>query len=122
MKVMKGTRNNIVQLIQAWASGCRSTRDPAMPHPPLRIDAEVSPLSEPEILLQEPWDRRTNYRRRDIFDHFLQELMIVDADFFGTQGNLGKHMRVLVLIRKNTKTLQQQVTHLRLLFLHQPFF
>ena len=54
--------------------------------------------------------------------HFFQELMIVDADFFGTQGNLGKYMRILVLIRNNTKTLQQQVTHLRLLFLHQLFF
>ena len=31
-------------------------RNAAMPHPPLRSDAEGSPLSEPEILLQEPGD------------------------------------------------------------------
>ena len=55
-----------------------------MPHPPLRSDfpAEVSPLSEPEILLQELWGFHgliTGEKR-----HFFQELMIVDADFLGT--------------------------------------
>ena len=56
----------------------------AMPHPPLRsIDAEVSPLSEPEILLQELWGiDGTHYRRKTTF--FARVDIIVDADFFGT--------------------------------------